>query len=460
MIIRLQEVNIKNFKNVEEGKITFESYRKKEYFNEMFNADIVGIYGQNGSGKTSMVESVEILKNVLLGKSLDVEIKELIDINDETVFGYKFLIVIDEERYMVNYKFIFRWIEEEENLKIVEEELDYAKIDITSEKIENKKEIIKMKIEDKNEKIFLPVKNLKLIKKEKELDLMVAKKIAETQGQSFIFNKKTIEILKECFIDENEVLMKIINSLVYFGVGVFIIKNDELAQIDINAFMPFNFKLSNKKNATGGTLAIKLFEPSVVHKEIFDLLKNILSQINIVLKSLIPGMEIEVKVLREELLKSGDLGVAIQLISIRNEKEIPLKYESEGIKKIIAILSALIEMYNNENGCIIVDELDSGVFEFLLGEILEVLKEKGKGQLIFTSHNLRALEVLDKNDIVFTTTNPKKRYIKLKGVKNTNNLRDFYLREIFLGGQEEEIYKKTKSYAISRAFRKAGEFNE
>ena len=76
--------------------------------------------------------------------------------------------------------------------------------------------------------------------------------------------------------------------------------------------------------------------------------------------------------------------------------------------------------------------------------------------MIFTSHNLRALEVLDKNDIIFTTTNPNNRYIKMKNVKKTNNLRDFYLREIFLGNQKEPIYNKTKSYAISRAFRKAG----
>ena len=113
-------------------------------------------------------------------------------------------------------------------------------------------------------------------------------------------------------------------------------------------------------------------------------------------------------------------------------------------------------MYNNEKICVIIDEMDSGIFEFLLGELLSVLKEKGKGQLIFTSHNLRALEVLDKSDIVFTTVNPDNRYIKLRNVKKSNNLRDFYLREIFLGGQNEEIYNKTKSYAISRAFRKAG----
>ena len=42
-----------------------------------------------------------------------------------------------------------------------------------------------------------------------------------------------------------------------------------------------------------------------------------------------------------------------------------------------------------------VDELDSGIYEYLLGECLEVMQDKAKGQLIFTSHNLRPLEILE-----------------------------------------------------------------
>ena len=193
---------------------------------------------------------------------------------------------------------------------------------------------------------------------------------------------------------------------------------------------------------------------------IFNILDKIIIQINTVLSSLIPGLTIETKEINEELMENGNVGKVFELLSVRENIKIPLKYESDGIKKIISILSALIAMYNNEKICVVIDEMDSGIFEFLLGELLGVLKEKAKGQLIFTSHNLRALEVLDKNDIIFTTTNPNNRYIKMKNVKKTNNLRDFYLREIFLGDQNEPIYNKTKSYAISRAFRKAGNYEQ
>lgn len=111
---------------------------------------------------------------------------------------------------------------------------------------------------------------------------------------------------------------------------------------------------------------------------------------------------------------------------------------------------------NNPSMTLAIDELDSGIFEYLIGEILKVVKESGKGQLIFTSHNLRPLEMLHKNSILFTTTNPENRYIRLTNVNTNNNLRDLYLHDLILGGQKESIYEATNTFAIGRALRMAG----
>lgn len=459
-IVRIQKINIENLKNIENGKITFESYKNKKYLDEKYTADILGIYGQNGSGKTGMIEGIGILKSVLEGEKIDSEMREILSKDKITKFEYEFLVDIQKERYLVSYKFEIKWDEELEVITIIKEQLAYRKIEKETKEISKKRKIIEFNREEKEKNAFGPIKNFNLIDKEKETELLVIKGMSKEKGESFIFNKRIKGIFQESFIEEEKIYFKIIESLIKFGEIIFVIKNNDLAQIDINAFMPINFTINKKEITRGGILPIKLFEPNMVRNEIFELLDEILKQINIVLKSLIPGLEIKIKVLREELMKNLEVAKTFELVSVRNNIEIPLKYESEGIKKIIAILSALIEMYNNEGACVVIDELDSGIFEFLLGEILEVLKERGKGQLIFTSHNLRALEVLDKGDIICTTVNPENRYIKLKGVKNSNNLRDFYLREIFLGGQDEEIYQKTKSYAINRAFRKAGEIIE
>lgn len=36
-------------------------------------------------------------------------------------------------------------------------------------------------------------------------------------------------------------------------------------------------------------------------------------------------------------------------------------------------------MYNNPSITVVIDELDSGIFEYLLGEILKIISEKGQG---------------------------------------------------------------------------------
>ena len=116
----------------------------------------------------------------------------------------------------------------------------------------------------------------------------------------------------------------------------------------------------------------------------------------------------------------------------------------------------MIQAFANPSICLAIDELDAGVFEYLLGELLDIFNKSAKGQMIFTSHNLRALEMLDKDSVMFSTTNPDRRYIRMKNVKTSNNLRDTYLRGITLGGQDEVIYEETDSLKIARAFRKAG----
>jgi AAA15 family ATPase/GTPase len=130
--------------------------------------------------------------------------------------------------------------------------------------------------------------------------------------------------------------------------------------------------------------------------------------------------------------------------------------ESEGIIKIISILNVLIQTFGNPSICLVIDELDTGIFEYTFGELLDIFSKSAKGQLIFTSHNLRALEILNKDSIMFSTVNPNNRYIHMKSVRGSNNLRSMYIRSITLGGLDETIYEETDSLKIARAFRKAG----
>lgn len=68
-------------------------------------------------------------------------------------------------------------------------------------------------------------------------------------------------------------------------------------------------------------------------------------------------------------------------------------------------------------------------------------------------HNLRPLEVLQNEFLIYTTVNPNNRYIKSAYIKNTQNTRLSYLRSIKLGGQKEKLYNETNIYEMELAMR-------
>ena len=73
------------------------------------------------------------------------------------------------------------------------------------------------------------------------------------------------------------------------------------------------------------------------------------------LGTLIPGLSIGIHDFGEQLLGNGSTGHKIELTSKRGEITIPLKYESEGILKIISVLNALMCVYNNSSMGLIID---------------------------------------------------------------------------------------------------------
>ena len=227
--------------------------------------------------------------------------------------------------------------------------------------------------------------------------------------------------------------------------------------ITLNLLLP----LKIKRNEAAGSIPINIgqSENLIINEKIFEDVKDTIKEINIVLKTIIPELQLELFEQRRELANENEINIVAELIAVRDKKKIPLRNESEGIKRIVSILGVIIAVYHEKNICLVIDEFDSGIFEYLLGEILEILSSEIKGQLIFTSHNLRILEKINKESILFTTSNPENRYIRFKYLKPNNNLRDMYLRELIVQEQEEELYKETNTYDIRRSLYKAGEFN-
>lgn len=455
LIVRLSSLTLNNIKNVKNGTIFMPMSNDKSL--SVGGAEILGIYGQNGSGKTAVVDALYFLQQIMIGQSIDQSIIDYISVDDDTAhINVEFKIFGEKKVYEVGYNISLK--KDDTGVVIEREFLNCA---INHDGKRTKKNVFMDYVHSDSMSIFKPQKRLDELvgeSKERKTDLIVAKKIAEKSNCSFIFGENSRDIFfastETGFIDYST----IIKSLFEYSLkDLFVIRNTHSGMITAKFLLPMAFRIENNKIGAKGDFAIPLTEPVVLDSVKKDILETIVEQINAVLYTIIPGMMIGVKNYGQQALDSGEEGWKVELMSVREgKKPIPIRMESEGIIKIISILNVLIQAFGNSSICLVVDELDAGIFEYMLGELLDIFDKSAKGQLIFTSHNLRALEMLDKRSIMFSTVNPENRFIHMKSVKENNNLRNLYIRSITLGGQDEAIYEETDSLKIARAFRKAG----
>lgn len=444
---RIQKIKLSNFKNVRNGEIeinaSLEEYFKKE-------SDLIGIYGQNGSGKSAIVEAMWFIKEIIKGNPLSDNILDYI-YKGETYTKIELIFSIENSYSKYELYYDIKISKENNNqVMISEENLYYKRYNREKNQWEYKKQLIMFNKDE--EQTFNPKKTFDLlINNDNKIDAKVSKELSKKQNISYIFTNEMEKIYAGT--DTFEEFEYLILGLKHFVThNLFVIKNSTAGIINANIAMPLSFQIKNQKSLSGGQFPI-FFEPRLLEESNLKMLKKIIEQLNIVMKEIIPNLSIDIKNYGVELSEKGEEKIKVEIVANRGEMNIPIRYESDGIKKIISFLSVLIAMFNNPTICLIVDEFDANIFEYLLGEILKIIESDAKGQFIFTSHNLRPLEKLNKKSLRLTTTNPDNRYITFSNIKESNNFRSSYYRGINLGGQSEEIYDETNSYKIAMAFK-------
>lgn len=118
-------------------------------------------------------------------------------------------------------------------------------------------------------------------------------------------------------------------------------------------------------------------------------------------------------------------------------RDVLFDYESTGTKKTLEIINAMVQVMNGAT--VIYDEIDEGIHDLLMRNIISSLNNSSTGQLIITTHNTLLLENMDPQSayIIYVDSNGNKeaRCCADYGVRiqKTNNMRNQYLNGMFGG---------------------------
>ncbi len=147
-------------------------------------AEILGIYGQNGSGKTAIVDALYFLQKVMIGADLDQSLEDYMDMDSDTAEIFAdFNIFMDGIVFEIGYRLSLS--REEKIVVINRETLSCAK---NENGIRTNKTVFMDYQRGQANAIFKLQKRLdEILEENKEIktDLIVARKMAEKSNCSY-----------------------------------------------------------------------------------------------------------------------------------------------------------------------------------------------------------------------------------------------------------------------------------
>lgn len=391
--IFLVSYRVKGIKNFEE-EVSLSFYKKtitKPI--DTGNYNVKGIYGMNGSGKSAIIISVDILRNLLINEnylnnpivqgSLDEIINKKIE---ELHIGTKFLFKISEDRaYLYEYEVVLK-------------KNDFGKYVIDSEQLSCKNAFSK-----KDE--FIPVFKVKKGEIEyinTEEDIVLENELRE-KTKNLLLNSSASSLFLMKFLHNKIKTVNIASIIVgtlaltwySFNMHVYMDQSDNHTDYFVNDILNKNIKIhAAQMNVLHifdmPNLSIFSCKTDTIPVDKYEAYKDFVKK----LKKFIQIFKPELKDIEIERKDKGDnyvcsLNMVYEGFSINSE------FESTGIKKLIKLYAYLQEMV--QGGIVFIDELDSNLHDVYLCALLEYLMDYGQGQLCFTTHNVGPMDILKRN---------------------------------------------------------------
>lgn len=461
---KICDIEINGMKNVLHGKLVFQNMNRliKTGFENYRFQHVSGMYGNNGSGKSTVVETMAFLRDLIadekiLGAS---EKKERMDhqrrllINAETKDAQnKFTVYLKKEKEEIFLEYFVQIKKLEKQFLIVSEKIRKK----AKEKDKNWNSW-KTMLEYNREQDEIRLDG----RKQKKNSILFTKLMAYQEQRektdylkSFFFDQSAYDLVKEsCSEGVQDTLCDLLEFVNY---DLLTLEYNQLSELD-HWILPVAIQFPDTHKHLQGTLPL-IMRPGAkltIPIDLYSSVVNVIAQIHTVLQTIIPDLDLDLKNVEKTINEDGEPSYSFEIMSRRHGVEIPLMHESLGIKKIISMLNMLVACYNDPRINLFIDEMDSGVFEHLLGQLVEAFDQKAKGFLFFTAHNLRPLEKIEDKELYFTTIDPNERYTKLSVAAN-NNPRNVYFHDINLGNDHGPDLADIPTVAqIKLGFMKAG----
>ena len=346
------------------------------------------IYGPNGAGKTALVYAVDIYKNLVMNSdylamsNATGALDNLINQNSKKFAIEMYFAVINKEQLDAVYRHKIVLEKASERYLITEERL----CKLTGLQLNNK---------DKYNSIFW-TKNGEIVELAKEGE---SEKI-KNASMNLLDKQSFISILLDKTFGLGKKLGIAVVCTVVFALNITILMQDsDKNYINfLSVSSQFDTIQSQKKKLNDDNIFLNLLRENripqrkteQVPKKDFENFEKYINN----LCSFIKVFKDDFKTIEIKKEENGD-NYECEIILIYNDgKRVNKKYESTGIKKIIEMYSALC---NVENGDIVfIDEFDANIHDVLLIKLVEYVMNYAEGQLIFTTHNLAPMDVLQK----------------------------------------------------------------
>ena len=359
--------------------------------------NIKGIYGMNGSGKSGIIISVDILKNLI--ENMEYLNNPLVQKKLNEIINKKTGELFIETDFLVREKgklYLFRY-----GIRLFKN--TNGKYEIKEEELCFKNAVSK---KEEMEPIFYvkegEIDTIYSIKNKKFSDLIVDKtrNLLSTSSICAIFFGRLAKDMLNDEIRKESFLAFCLSALFVFGfdLNVYLDQSDEHQDYLMNNTSGHYTRLEKEKflvNEWKRKLDVSFFnavydvENIIPKDELKNLRKSVkqLYEFLHVFKTDLLNIEIDKKEL-------GDAYVC-NLIMVYDSYKIDAEFESTGIKKLIKLFAYLKKMVNG--GIVFIDEFDSNLHDVYLCALLEYLMEYGEGQLCFTTHNVGPMDILKKN---------------------------------------------------------------